>query len=378
MRFPVLLVPRAERLVFLLAVVLTACPQVAQMCQERVEPPRPRTEGTAMTVVRPTECRMAPAAGSPAQESLAAGASVRSIWAAEGFYYVQASGAMPCWVDGASVAPPQASGSRGLPLLLTPILVAAGEYIIKGAARWLQGGAPNPACGVVSVLQEEGERALVRTADGATGWVASAALAALSSVEAPGTSGTIADLQEGGAIPPADAGGLTVEVQVLRPDGRPIAPSDVLHLGDQYDLAVRCSRDCYVRITAEQPENDAVCQYHPNHLDGFARSARLAAGRWSREELLPNGIHFQVKEPIGEYDLIRVEANTTAPYSYVSGGDRGEGCQGTTNFHDGALTGCSRGGGFSDAPPCGEAASRGLVRQPQAAAVAQWRLATAR
>jgi hypothetical protein len=361
--------------VLLLSLLLSGCPGES-FCRDDSRRPPTRATGAPMVVVAESACRVSPVADSAVQTTLATGAEVRTIWAAEGLYYVEANGGMPCWVDASTVAPKQATGSRGLPLLLAPILVEAGTYLVKGAARWLQGGASNPACGVVQVLREEGRRALIRTADGATGWVARTAVAALAEVSPPATTGTVADMLEGGAIPDPAAGGLTVELRVVRPNGAPVAPDDVLHLHDTYDLLVRCSRDCYTRITAEQPESDAVCQYHPNHFEGFGTSARLAAGRWAQAELLPGGRHFSVEEPIGDADILRVEANTSAPYHYVSGGDRGEGCQATNPFHDGALTGCSRGGGFSG-PPCNEAASRSSA-QPQASAVAEVRLRTAR
>jgi hypothetical protein len=345
----------------------------------RCEPRRPRApEGTVteqVVVGDGVACREAPNAAARSTRTLSKGTPVRTAWAAEGHYLVEGEA---CWVDAGSVAARQSTGTRGLPLLLTPILVAAGEAILDEAVEWLQGEAKKQVCGLVQVVREEGERVLVRAADGAEGWVARQQVSFLASVRPAETSGTLADLLEGGEPPPAEAGGLTVEVRVLRVDGTAVAADEILTLGTEYDLSVRCSAECFVRITAEQPEHDAVCQYHPSHLEGFGESKPLPAGTWVKDALLPAGMHFEVSEPVGEFDVIRVEASRSGPYRYVSGGDRGEGCQAGAGVHDGALTGCARGGGFSGAPSCSEAGSRGLRLQPQAAAVAEIRLRTGR
>ena len=92
-----------------------------------------------------------------------------------------------------------------------------------------------------------------------------------------------------------------------------------------------------MRITCETPDHDHVCQYYPNKFPGTQTSTLFKGGATYSTELLPNGTNFKVDTPIGEKDVLRIEATRSSPYHYVGAGD---GCAPTLKF---------RGGGFSAA-----------------------------
>lgn len=150
---------------------------------------------------------------------------------------------------------------------------------------------------------------------------------------------------------PTDASALTLQVQVRKMDGTPVPPGATLRLGDEYRIYVTTSADAYVRITAETPDAGHVCQYYPNQFPGTQTSLLFKAGHTYSTELLPQGVNFKVSEPIGEKDLLRVEATTAAPFHYVLAGD---GCAPTVSF---------KGGGFSVA---------GDVKNPTAQVVVEY------
>ena len=156
---------------------------------------------------------------------------------------------------------------------------------------------------------------------------------------------------------PQTATGLTLQVQVRKTDGTPVPPGGTLTLGDEYRIYITPSADCYVRITCETPDHGHACQYYPNQFPGFQTSGHFKAGHTYATEFLPSGVNFKVSEPIGAKDILRIEANTYAPYHYVQSND---GCAPTMTF---------KGGGFSVA---------GEVKNPTAQVVVEYEIRTAK
>ncbi len=122
-----------------------------------------------------------------------------------------------------------------------------------------------------------------------------------------------------------NAPGLQVLVEKL--DGTPVIPQTVLKIGEKYRIRIRVTKDAYIRITAETPELGGFCQYYPNHFLGYRQSMLLKAGQEYSGEFLPPGKSFEVGEPVGRYDLIRVELSTQRPFVFVPRGNENQGCQ---------------------------------------------------
>jgi len=129
---------------------------------------------------------------------------------------------------------------------------------------------------------------------------------------------------KGGVV---SASSLGIMVWLERLDGTMIDDDTVLKIGDSYHIMVKADRDCYIRITSETPELKGFCQYYPNYFPGYTKSVKLQAGKVYSSEFLPPGRYFQVGEPIGTYDLIRVEATTEKPFIFISRGVQNQGCQ---------------------------------------------------
>ena len=162
----------------------------------------------------------------------------------------------------------------------------------------------------------------VRLETGYVGWINEAAVLRLRLVTIAGDSLNKGALRE-------DAPPLALAVWLERQDGQPINDETILHKGDGYRIKVKANRNCYIRIIAETPELGGLCQFYPNHFPGFNKSFLLTAGKVYSTEFMPSGMLFQVGNPIGSYDLIRVEANTRAPFVFMPFSRQNEACKQT-------------------------------------------------
>ena len=239
--------------------------------------------------------------------------------------------------------------TKGGPLV--PILIAAatplGKMVAKKATEWFakkfnvqlgddsEGSAGRMDAGQEMVaLGSENGWLKVRLPDGAVGYVKDAAnLTSLQEV-AYAQSSTLGIWNNSEPIP-GEASILALRVEVRKTDGTPVLPGSSLKLGDEYRIYITASADCYVRITAETPDKNHVCQYYPNHFPGTQTSMLFKAGKTYSGEMLAQGRNFMVAEPLGAKDILHIEATTAAPYHYVA---RGDGCAPTQKF---------KGGGFS-------------------------------
>ncbi len=260
----------------------------------------------------------------------------------------------------------QQAKTRGGPLV--PILIAAatplGKMVAKKTTDWFKNkfdigekGELEESSGSVEPGREmtavgrEGDWLKVILPDGAIGYVRDAVnLLPMQNISyAP--SSTMGIWKNSDAIP-GEASALAVQVEVRKTDGAPVPPNSTLKLGDEYRIYITASTDCYVRVTAETPDQNHVCQYYPNHFPGTQTSIVFKAGKTYSGEMLPQGMNFKVAKPIGAKDILRIEATSAAPYHYVKQGD---GCAPTQKF---------RGGGFSRAGEVNNPTAQVLIEYP--------------
>ena len=306
------------------------------------------------TAKQSSELLAAPAAGTPKVATLSTGTIVEVTHQAGDYWRVETPAGKTGYVR-ADVL--QQTKTKGV---FIPLLVSAGAPILKvviskvvGWFKKLFGVKEQTAAKANQILNVGQELFLlgkdpsgwlkVKTEQGAVGYIKdSPAVVPLQSVAYANNSNNQYDWMMAGAKPiPATANGLTVQVQVRKTDGTPIVSGKTpLKLGDEYDIYVSTSSDAYVRVTADTKGMGNVCQYYPNHLPGTQQSIHFKAGYTYSGELLPQGIHYKVSEPIGEADIIRVEANTYAPYQYVNKPQgcipktKGPGFGGTTTYQN--------------------------------------------
>jgi hypothetical protein len=260
----------------------------------------------------------------------------------------------------------QQAKTRGGPLV--PILIAAatplGKMVAKKATEWFKkkfnidlGGKSEEASGKfdpgreMTAVGKEGGWLKVILPGGAIGYVREAAnLLPMQDISyAP--SSTMGIWKNSDAIP-GEASALAMQVEVRKTDGTPVPSDSTLRLGDEYRIYITASADCYVRVTLETPGENHVCQYYPNHFPGTQTSIVFKAGKTYSGEMLPQGKNFKVAKPIGEKDILRIEATSAAPYHYVTQGD---GCAPTEKF---------RGGGFSRAGDVNNPTAQVLIEYP--------------
>jgi len=298
------------------------------------------------TVVDSTQALAAPASGAPAVADLNAGQMVEVSHQAGAYWRVALPGGKAGYVPASALKQSEARAG-----LLAPLVIAAaaplGKVVLSGAINWfkqkigLGSLATAQADQVLSLGQElfvlareAGNWLKVKTAQGAIGYIQAApTVVPLQTVQAaPAAFASV--YQQSRPIPPT-AYSLTLQVEIRKLDGTYVPPNGFLRKGEQYRIYLTPSADCYVRISCETPDHGHVCQYYPNRFPGTQTTMRLLAGRTYSTEFLPPGMNFQVVEPIGRRDIIRIEATTAAPFHYVPHTD---GC---------APTGVHRGGGFS-------------------------------
>ncbi len=203
----------------------------------------------------------------------------------------------------------------------------------------------------VTVLEETKNKVKVRMKQGLEGWVPLTSLTKIKEISAT------PDMDQGiwvGHDLVVSNGEMRLDAWVQKVDGTRIPSSSLLTLGDEYEIHAICSKDCYLRITCETPAAEAVCQYSPNQIHGFKTSPKIPAGQDAWPFLLPQGIRFQVGEPVMGEDVLRVEAISAEhgkPFHFVSGSDKGEGCvvsgPGKAESATGLKDCSTRGGGFS-------------------------------
>jgi hypothetical protein len=131
---------------------------------------------------------------------------------------------------------------------------------------------------------------------------------------------------------------LSVVVFLERPDGTPIDDNVVLKKGESYRVRIKTNKACFIRILTMTPDYEAVCQYYPNPFPGYNTTKQFEPGKDYINDFLPPGQTFQVSEPIGSYDIVRVEVSTKQPFTFVPFDGKNESCR----------IGRSRGGGIAD------------------------------
>jgi len=288
------------------------------------------------TTQTPADVLAAPAAGMPKVASLSQGAIVEVTHQAGSYWRVELSDGKTGYVPASSL---QQAKTKGIGI--ATVIVAAGapviKYVVTKAVGWFKKllgiGKGSTADTVINAGMElfvldklPGGWLKVKSSDNKVGYIKeSDTLVPLQAVTYADNTANQYDWMMAGAKPiPTTAGGLTVQVEIRKTDGTPVIPGKtILKLGDEYDIYISTSADAYVRVTAETKGMGNICQYYPNHLPGTQQSALFRAGYSYSSELLPKGIHYKVSEPIGGADIIRVEANTYAPYKYV---DKPQGC----------------------------------------------------
>jgi len=283
------------------------------------------------TATKSTAVLAAPGATDAPVASLASGAIVEVTHQAGTYWRVQTPDGKTGYVQADAL---QQTKTKGLFL---PIMIAAatpfGKIVIAKAVSWfmklfgLGDAEVRQADGVLAMgkellvlAKEVGGWLKVKDESGQVGYVKEGPQGVyLQPVGYADNSANQYDWMLAGAKPiPATANGLTLQVEVRKSDGTPVIPGQTaLKLGDEYDVYVSASADAYVRVTAETKGLGNVCQYYPNHMTGTRQSALFKAGYTYSAELLPQGTHFKVSEPIGAADVIRVEATTAAPFHFV-------------------------------------------------------------
>jgi hypothetical protein len=317
--------------------------------------------------VKETAVLAAPSAQAPAVSQVASGEIVEVTHQAGAYWRVQTSQGQTGYVAADSLKQAQ---TRGGPLI--PLVVMAAAPIVKvvvaKAVSWfkkLLGIDADAAAKADAVLslgkellvlgKEVGGWLKVQAPDGAIGFVKDGpSLVPLQPVEyaPPPVVGIWKDAEP----IPQGVTGLTLQVEVRKADGTPVPPGSPLKRGDEYLIYVTPSADCYVRITCETPDLAHVFAYYPNEYPGRQTSALFQAGHtYSREMLPPAANAFNVSDPIGAKDVLRIEATMAGPYQYVPVPP------------DGMPTAKFKGGGFSMA---------GSVVNPTAQVVVEYPILT--
>lgn len=297
---------------FLLTCILSFCPSSAS--------------AAPFTTKSSTNVQAAPALGTPTITSLSSGTIVEVTHQAGDYWRVQTPDGKTGYVKADALQPTKTKGVG-----VGTLIVAAGTPIIKVVVTKVIGwfkkllGIKDKDLEIgkeLIVLAKESGFLKVKDVNGAIGYIKDnpKVVIPLQPVTYADNSNNQLDWALAGAKPiPATANGLTVQVEVRKTNGTPvIAGQTPLQLGDEYDIYISTSADAYVRVTAETKGMGNVCQYYPNHLPGTQQSILFKAGYTYSGELLPPGVHYKVSEPIGVADVIRVEANTYAPYKYVN------------------------------------------------------------
>ena len=289
------------------------------------------------TAKQPADVLAAPATGTPKVASLSSGTIVEVTHQAGDYWRVEIPDGKTGYVRADALQQTKTKGA------FIPLLISAGAPILKVVISKIVGwfkklfGIKDQAAAKADQMFSVGKELIllgknpggwlkVKTAEGAVGYIMDRpAVVPLQPVAYADNSANQYDWMMAGAKPiPATANGLMVQAQVRKTDGTPVISGQTpLKLGDEYDIYISTSTDAYVRITAETKGMGNVCQYYPNHLPGTQQSIHFKAGYTYSGELLPQGIHYKVNEPIGQADILRVEVNTYAPYHYV---DKPQGC----------------------------------------------------
>jgi hypothetical protein len=337
-----------------------------------------------MRVIAPAPCYYLPYERGKVHGQVQPEQQVRVALAANNHYEVWIEDSWCGWVkaDALSAEVYYDSNNRSLALLLAPLITTFGEILVNKTIKWFDGSSSQLPCGQLEIYQETMNKFRITTPDGMSGYVNPNDVTTVSPVFSAQSRQQVSQLMVGGKLPEnsGHTPGLMVEGRLLRPNGQIIWPSETLQLGEAYDIAIHCSRDCYVRITCETPEFDNTCQYHPSGLNDFKKSRKIKGGEWVQGVFLPSGVYFQVREPLSSYDLIRIEANTYAPYSFLPGAD-GDGCASRGELANGAFTGCSRGGAIRGLDDCRDRTNQqrsDSFIQPQAEAISEIKLLTTR
>ena len=275
--------------------------------------------------------------------------------------YVPASSLQPTKIRGAFLAPLIIEAAPVITVVVTKIvnwfkkIFGIGRQAVDQADRTIAQGEE------LIVLAEEANGWLkVQTKDGEVGYVkGDSGLVRLEPVRYADTD--TAGIWTGATPIPKNARSLTLYVEVRKADGMLVPRGGALRQGDEYRIYVTPSANCYVRITCETPDFRHVFGYYPNAYPGTQTSALFHAGRTYSTEILPviDGVqrNLQVSEPIGSRDILRIEATTAGPFSYVPVPETG---MPTATF---------RGGGFS---------STGTVTNPTAQIVVEYPILTIR
>ncbi|MEW5851483.1 MAG: hypothetical protein AB2A00_22025 [Myxococcota bacterium] len=207
---------------------------------------------------------------------------------------------------------------------------------------------------VVTVLKATKDYVKLKLADGSVGWAAAQSVAVMQEFaavpphlqapadEAAPTSGKKAGSERGTderketamVTSASGAGELTVEMWLQKVDGTVLSDGAGLKEGDEYEVHVKCSQDCYLRVTGETPENNILCQYSPIHVKGWDVSPLIKAGEDAWPKLLPPGARYKVFPPVMTQDIVRVEAIPASagvePFRYVPGKGNAPGCTPTS------------------------------------------------
>jgi Bacterial SH3 domain len=308
-----------------------------------------------------TKVLAAPVIGAEKLSDLAEGTVVEVTHQAGEFWRVELAAGKPGYIEAANLRQVQTKGGP-----LVPLVVAAAAPVVKivvtKVIAWFKDmlGVKEreiPPGTEMEVIERQGNGWVkVRTPDQQIGYIKQAPtivyLMPVAYAPQP-----MAGIWNGAQPIPQTAMGLTLRVEVRKIDGTYVPPNGLLKLGEQYRIYVTPSTDCYIRITCDTPGKGHVCQYYPNKFEGTQTSALFSGHKTYNAEMLPPGINFEVKEPIGPKDILRIEATRAAPYNYVKAGD---GCATQEAF---------RGGGFSTA---------GTVVNPTAQVILEYPITTTR
>ncbi len=282
----------------------------------------------SLIATRDAAVLLAPVAGAPEVAKVEQGTLVEVTHQAGAYWRVQLPDGKAGYVTASALKQVQTRGGPLIPLLVmaaAPILKVVFTGVIKFFKKLL--GISDATVAQADQVLSLGQEAMVvannpagwlqvKLANGQVGYVQqSPQVVPLQPVQyAPSTVNTV---YQGAQPIPQTATGLTLFVEVRRPDGTPVPAGSTLRIGDEYLIYVTPSADCFVRITCETPDFNHVFQYYPNQFPGTQTSAFFRGGYTYSAELLPQGIKFKVSEPIGRQDILRIEATTAGPFTYV-------------------------------------------------------------
>lgn len=217
-------------------------------------------------------------------------------------------------------------------IVLAPILIAAGsalgKVVLKKAYEYYNEHKEKKkllAGREFEVLETKGDKIKVKTAEGKELWIKKAFLEKINEIRL--AAGNLKTLWGNGEVKSTDSVGIEMELERL--DGTSIGENTPLKLGDKYKIKVKVSKAAYVRITSETPDLGGFCQFYPNFFEGYKQSVKLEPNKEYSTIFLPPGKAFEVGQPIGAYDMIRIEASTESPFIFVPRGSANVGCQQT-------------------------------------------------